>query len=104
MEKVTFTRPDNSSTWRTNYKNGWSASLCDDGLQEYVDLPAGCTEFDVIFTVSPPHPRHDHYVLTRPETGSPRLVLGGEITWLGGALNLMSYMHREGHRYLRVEY
>ena len=104
---ITFTKAPGDEDWKANTpEDHHYARVCNGTFAEYINLPSGKNEFEVIFSVD--KPTEDHFAVIEDEDGDGNLVItldtDDQISWYDGAIALLHDLYHEGYRYARVEY
>lgn len=108
---ISFTRTGGGNDWRGTKVDGSGRTIriCATGIVEYLTMPDGILEFEVVFTEQKPL-TVDAFELIEEIPGDERpnrrygIRTNDRVSWYDNARETMAEMHRVGYRYVSVRF
>ena len=105
-KRFTFFQEANGDDWKTEI-DGNTITVCDAGIQDYVNLPGGLAELDIVFSVK--QPEAEGWFALEPQLNKHGhekvgIVTDRKLSWYSSARGIMEHMYNEGFKFIHLEY
>lgn len=82
----------------------YASTICAEGLYEYVDLPKGILDIDVVFTDYKPDGDDSFKIIFICGPDVYGLDTESTISWYDNSRAVLKMMHDSGYRYITIKY